>query len=193
MMQITFNGLVGCDEIYEDCLNAIIGTKRNSFCDLGANKSPHAPKLGFKERKYIDILPRILDFPEEQQYFEQMDILNLPLDKHYDVTMAMDVCEHLTLENGYKLLTIMEAISDTRILFTPLGALWMKEHSDNPEDHISAWYPEMVQNYASIVFPDYHKGWGVGAFFFFNTDNLKQDFNRVKKELKAKSWAKLSK
>ncbi len=189
-MQITFEGIVGNDEIYMDCLHAILGEtkRRTSMIDLGCHHAHHTPVLNFEYRKYVDILPNILDYPEEQQYFVQMDVLDTPLDTHYDVAFALDCIEHLTFENGYKLLKIMETISDKQILFTPLGDMWVG-NSGHPEEHASGWTPEMVEGYASIVFSDYHKGWGFGAFFFWRTENLEQDFERVKNELKNKSWA----
>ncbi len=191
-MKIVFDGLVGSDEIYMDCLNAIVGVERNAMIDLGCHKAAHTPRLGFKERLYIDILPQVLDYQTEQEYFKQADVLDTPSNKHYDTAFALDCVEHLTIDNGYKLLKIMETISDKQILFTPLGEMWVG-NSGHPEEHASGWKPEMVDGYASVVFPDYHKGWGFGAWFFWKTSHLKQDFNRVKKELKTKSWAKLSK
>ncbi len=189
-MKIIFDNRQGNDEIYYDCLQAILGnTKRNSFVDMGCHKSPHLPRLGFKERTYIDILPQVLDYPEEQQYFIQKDVLDVEKGSYkVDVAFSLDVCEHLTIPNGYKLFEILESISTKQILFTPLGEMWVGT-SGHPEEHASGWTPEMIPGYASIVFPDYHKGWGFGAFFFFRCDNLEQEFERVKNELKTKRWA----
>lgn len=187
-MTMIFPGLVGNDEMYMACMEIILGdTPRNSFIDLGCHHAAHTPLLKFKERKYIDILPNVLDFPEEQQYFVQADILDTPLDKHYDVCFAQDVIEHLAIENGYKLLSIMETISDKQVLFTPLGEMWVG-NSGHPEEHASGWTPDMIPNYASIVFPDYHKTWGFGAWFFWRTNNIEQDFGRVENELNKFSW-----
>ena len=191
MMTIEFKGVNGNEEVYIDCLNAILGnTKRNSMVDFGCNKAPHTPKFGFKERTYMDILPRELDYHDEQQFFIQKDILTVKKGSYnVDVAFANDLIEHLTIKNGKKLLGIMESISTKQILFTPLGEMWVGE-SDNPEDHRSGWTPDMIKGYASIVFPDYHKVWGFGAFFFFKCDNLETEFERVANELKSKQWAK---
>lgn len=188
-MTITFEKVTGNEETYMDCLNAILGdTKRNSMVDLGCNLAPHTPKFGFKERTYIDILPRELDYKEEQQFFIQKDILTIEKGSYnVDVAFANDIIEHLKIPDGYKLLSILESISTKQILFTPLGEMWVGT-SGHPEEHASGWTPEMVPGYASIVFEHYHKAWGFGAFFFWRCENIEEDFNRVVNELKTKRW-----
>ena len=190
-MTIKFDNVNGSEEVYMDCINAILGdTKRNSFLDMGCHKAPHLPKLGFKERTYLDILPQQLDWADEQQYFIQKDILTVKKKSYnVDVAFSLDVIEHLSIKNGKKLLGIMESISTKQILFTPLGEMWVGT-SGHPEEHASGWTPDMVEGYASIVFPDYHKVWGFGAWFFFKCENLEQEFERVINELKSKQWAK---
>ena len=189
-MTITFDNVCGNEQVFMDCMNAILGnTKRNSMVDFGCHHAAHTPKFGFKERVYIDILPQVLDHPNEQQYFIQKDILDVEeCSYNVDVAFANDVCEHLTIPNGYKLFRIMESVSTKQILFTPLGEMWVGT-SGHPEEHASGWTPEMVEGYASIVFNHYHKVWGFGAWFFWKCDNLEQEFERVKNELKSKSWA----
>jgi hypothetical protein len=182
----------GNKEIYLDCLNAIIGeSNRNSMIDLGCNKAPHTPLLGFEYRAYIDILPRQLDYPDEQRFFTQKDILTI--DSTYrDVSFALDVIEHLTVDDGYKLLKVMESISDKQILFTPTTDLFgMAQDGDkDPEAHRSLWEPEMTPDYACLVFTEYHKVWNGGAYFLWKCKDLENEFNRVVNELKTKSWNK---
>lgn len=184
-------------EIYMDCLNAILGEgERNSMIDLGCNLAPHTPLLGFKERTYVDILPRVLDHKEEQQYFKQEDILNVDINKKVDVSFALDVIEHLTQQNGISLLKKMDVISDKQILFTPTSDIFgMDYETDNPESHRSLWSTEMFEfikpnHYAYLIFPYYHKIWNGGAFFIWHCKNIEQDFERVTNELKNKSWNK---
>ena len=83
----------------------------------------------------------------------------------------------------------MEGISGKQILFTPLGSMWVG-NSGHPEEHASGWMPDMIPGYASIVFPDYHKVWKFGAFFFFRCENIETDFERIVNELKARTWVK---
>ena len=196
-MQFVFDKIIDGNLVYMDCLRDILGcTPRNTMIDLGCHKAAHTPLFGFKQRKYIDILPNVLDFPDEQQYFEQGDILNTPLDVHYDVSFAQDVIEHLTVENGIKLINIMKHISDKQILFTPSTDLFgMDYETDNPESHRSLWSPEMVEQFFPnefifICFPKYHSVWNGGAFFLYSLkDNIKQEFIRIGNELNKYSWA----
>lgn len=190
-MQITFPNLNGSLEIYLDCLNAIIGDDRESMIDLGCCFAPNTPLLGFKKRKYVDIIYRKLDHKKEQKYFVQGDILYTPLEVRYSVSIAADCCEHLTFGDGFKLLNIMERISDKQILFTPTTNIFgLDLITNNPEAHRSLWKPEMTPDYASIVFPNYHEVWNGGAYVFWKCADIKQDFERVCNELKNKSWAK---
>ena len=70
------------------------------------------------------------------------------------------------------------------VLFTPLGDLMISQDKDDPDTHKSGWLPEDFPGYAKVVCPEWHqKDSGKGAFFFWKTDNIKQDFNRVKDEL----------
>lgn len=197
MRELTFDHITNGNEVYFDCLNAILGnTPRNSMIDLGCNLAPHTSRLGFKERKYIDILPRILDYPEEQQYFEQADILKTPINKYYDVSFALDVPEHLTIDNGLKLYDIMLNISGKVICFTPLNDIfgfdWV---TDDPEAHRSLWQPEMLESlmpdtWVYLSFPNFHKIWNGGAFFYWHCKDLDKEFERITNEINKFSWAK---
>lgn len=192
MRELIFEHITNGNEVYFDCLNAILGdTPRNSMIDLGSNLAPHTARLGFKERKYVDILPRTLDYHEEQQYFEQADILDTPLDKHYTVAFSLDCVEHLTIPNGFKLIQIMNTISYKQILFSPLTDLFGFDYeTDNPEAHRSLWHPVMFEGYAALTFPNFHKIWNGGAFFVWRCDDIDMDFERVTNEINKYSWAK---
>lgn len=185
-MKLVIPNIAGDIDLYMKVLRAICGdTQGNSMIDIGCCFAPNTPRLGFEQRLYIDVLPRVLDDESEQQHFQQLNILEIqhtPFKK--DVAIASDLIEHLTVDDGQKLLSIMEMISHKQIIFTPLGELWMeKTPTSDPEAHRSAWYPEMFPGYASIVFPHYHKEWGVGAFFSWKCEDIEQDFERVKKLL----------
>lgn len=197
-MRIDFPGVVGTIDVYLDVMRAICGdTKGKSMIDLGCCFAPNTPKLGFSKRKYIDVIDRKLDHPEEQQFFRKHDITKLlPLICDIeDVAIASDVIEHLTKPDGYKLLRMMRSISRKQILFTPTDEIFKMVGDDNkdPEAHRSLWTPDDVPEwFASIVFPDYHKVWNGGAFFFFHCGSMLetvQEFERVKDELKQKPWA----
>lgn len=195
-MTITYPNVIGDIGVYMDVMQAICGdTAGKSMIDIGCCTAPNTPKLGFKHRTYIDIIDRKLDIEPEQPFFAQADILDLPIDKGiwHDVAIASDVIEHMTIENGYKLIRIMEAISQMQILFTPLTDLFgmAEQNNPDPEAHRSLWHYNSFDGYNAIVFPDYHKAWGGGAFFVFKTPSLKYDFDRIVNILNQKPWAKV--
>jgi hypothetical protein len=182
-MRLDFPGIEGNIDIYMKVLRAICGdTVGKSMIDIGACFAPNTPKLGFSDRTYIDIIDRKLDHPEEQQYFHQADILNIPtkLIRRYSVALCLDCIEHLTVPDGYKLLKIMEHLAGKYIIFTPTTDLFGLYNDDTPEAHRSVWSPEMLKDHACIVFPDYHKEWGGGAMFSWNCEDIEKDFERVK-------------
>jgi hypothetical protein len=203
-MKITFDNINGNYEIFLDCLNSIIGSNRDSFIDLGCNKATCTGTLtDFKTRRYIDILPRELDFINEQQYFEQGNILDIPTEfvygvkpiQKYSVSFNLDCIEHLKFDDGLKVLNIMDKISHKQIVFTPLDAWMMTDDADtNPESHRSLWTPDILESilpnkFAYIVFPEYHPSLNIGAWFGWCCENIEQDFERVKNELNNKLWA----
>lgn len=193
-MTITFPEINGCDEVYLDTLNALIGDKRDSFLDIGCNKAPFTPRLGFKERKYIDILPRELDHKDEQQYFEQADAIDYleNLKRTYSVTFSLDQIEHVTKEYGHWQIAEMESYSHKQIFFTPTeGWMLTSDDDDNPESHRSVWTPEDIKRIESvqIIFPKYHPTLKIGAWFFmFCNSKLNREFERITNELKTKQW-----
>lgn len=190
-MQIIFENVEGNDTVYMDTLMAICGdTKDKSMLDAMCNLAPHTPLLGYGERAYVDVLPRILDHKEEQKYFIQEDVFTYlkSAKKKYDTIICSDGIEHITVLDGYALLCNFGLMSNKDIIFTPLGE-HMVEDGNNPESHHSGWYPEMLpRGYASIVFPQYHPTLGIGAFFSWSCRDIDADFERVKDELEAKKW-----
>src|SRR6185295_2906148 len=117
-------GLTGIGELYMDILRIICNPlPSQSMCDLGCHHAPFTPQLGYKDRVYVDIQNRPLDYPQEQQYFVQGDIFDYlhKNTKRFDVTIASDVIEHLITERGYELLGLMKSCSEKQVIFTPLG------------------------------------------------------------------------
>jgi len=181
----------GSIELYMEVLRAICGyTMGESMIDLGCCFAPNTPKLGFIGTRYVDIIYRELDDPQDQVDFHKADILNLPEylktdenNNKYNVALCLDCIEHLTVEDGNRLLKIMDEISHKQILFTPTTNLFGLNNDDTPEAHRSVWSPEMLPGYACIVFPDFHYAWGGGAFFAWRCADIENDFNRVKQIL----------
>ena len=68
-------------------------------------------------------------------------------ENYVDVALAFDVTEHLSKEDGYKLLYEMERISKySVIIFTPNGFVWQPPSENNEFNaHISGWTPKEFQ------------------------------------------------
>lgn len=192
-MQLIIPGVHGNGTIYLDILKAICGdTKGKSMVDLMCHHAPYTPLLGFKDRLYVDVLDRGLDHPEEQKYFVCSDVFVYTFENshmHYDVAICSDGIEHLKKQAGRDFIWTMRLQSGKAILFTPLGE-YAVTNEDNPDSHRSGWLPEDLPEFATVVLPDFHPTLNVGAFFAWHTKDIKQDFERVKNELKYKSWIK---
>jgi len=199
-MRIDIPNVQGSGEKWLDIMRAICGdTSKQSLIDCMCHHAPYTPQLGFKKRTYVDTLNRGLDFKKEQRYFFKRDILDFLADvppKFYSTAICSDGVEHFRLPEAMKLLAYMEKASFRQILFTPLGSHNIeKVETNDPDSHKSGWTPGMLEkifpgHFAYIVMPNFHNT--VGAFFFFHTPNLEQEFERIYNELKQIEWTKLS-
>ena len=198
-MIIEYPGIEGNEEVYLDVLKAICGdTQGKSMVDLMCHKAPYTPKLGFEKRTYVDIQFRGLDFKEEERFFHNRDVIEFIHDGYWrdksffvDVAICSDGIEHLSREDGFELLNGMEQRSYKQIIFTPTRDFNLST-DNNPDSHKSSWAPQyfITMGYAVIDFPDFHKQMDQGAFFAFHCINTEVEFERVKNELKHKTWAK---
>lgn len=183
----------GNGEVHLDVLKAICGdTKNKSLLDLGAGFAPQTRQLGFTERLYVDKVER--DLSEEMPYFLNCDLMSDKYfrEKGYDVSIMLDCIEHFSKEAGKYLLHIMQKYSKEQIIFTPYGDYLIETTpTDNPDSHRSGWTENDFKDWACIIFPNFHPTLNIGAFFSFKCENLEQEFERVKKELNNKSWAKI--
>lgn len=89
---------------------------------------------------------------------------------HFDAVLLGDVIEHLSKEDGAKLLRELEPITDRIILFTPLGELWLSppDQANSPHQHRSGWMPGDLPGYEAWVWPKFHHfpDGGIAAAFF---------------------------
>jgi hypothetical protein len=181
-----FPNIEGSGELYLDVMRAICAeTSQKSVLDLLCHRSPYTPQLGFRERTYVDIQNRPLDFKEEQQYFIQKDVfdyLHTTRIKQFDVVICADGIEHLSEEKADKLIAECAIVAEKRVFFTPLGDCMLSD-DDHPDSHRSGWTPEKITERHSggwgfIVFPDFHPTLNQGAFFFWTCDSgIEKDFN----------------
>ena len=185
-MQITLDGLQGSGRVYIDVMKIICNVMHGqSMIDLGAHRAPYTPMLGFTDKTYVDIQDRPLDFADEQKWFVQSDVIEYmqKVDRRFDVSIASDLIEHLSEDDGRKLLQLMEFKSDKQIIFTPLGPYMISE-DDNPDSHRSGWFPKMLPEYLSIVLPDFHPSLNKGAFFSVRGSG--EEMQRIADEIKLK-------
>lgn len=187
-MQITFDNIEGSEEVYLDVLNAICGDcSENGLIDLGCCEATHTGQLKFKDSLFVDIQDRKLVNGREITKMDVFDFLNSCVGK-IDVMTALDFIEHLTIEDGNRLIDKMIEHSKKRIIFTPLGEYLVQTGATTPDQHRSGWYPDNFPGWNTIVFPKYHPTLGIGAFFVWHSDNVKEEGERVFHELKEKSW-----
>jgi SAM-dependent methyltransferase len=73
--------------------------------------------------------------------------------KEFDACIALDVIEHLTKEDGLKLMQSMEKLAKkTVILFTPSGFLPQRNSVEGDlQVHLSGWEPAEMSNYGYVV------------------------------------------
>lgn len=164
-------------------INALLGpgVKSKTMIDLCCCNARMTRQMPFKEKTYVDALD-CWDIPGEMDRFVQADVLgdDPVLQRQYDVAICSDGIEHLKKPEGHRLIERMRSISQKQVLFTPLGDYLVDENDPDPKGHKSGWFPEDVPEFASIVFPVYHPTLNIGAFFFWRSDNMKEEMNRVR-------------
>lgn len=71
----------------------------------------------------------------------------------FDCVLASDVIEHVTKEDGLKLIQNMELLAKHKvIIFTPRGFVPQDEHEGNPwQKHLSGWEVKEMQGYGYHV------------------------------------------
>jgi hypothetical protein len=69
-------------------------------------------------------------------------------DQEFDFVVAFDLIEHLSKEDGYRLLYEVDRIAErSSVIFTPNGFVWQPPSSNNPFNaHISGWKTSELRN-----------------------------------------------
>ena len=181
-MKITLKNK-GSYELFDEIIKSIIGDEitNQTFIDLCSCEATATRNLPFKEKTYVDALD-CWNIPGQMHNFIQADVLgdHACFNKKYDVANCSDGIEHLSREDGFRLVERMKKISSKQILFTPLGEYMVEVGNPDPKCHKSGWYPEDFEGFASIVFPNWHPALGIGAFWVWRSDNLQEEFERLK-------------
>lgn len=190
-MRLEYPNIAGSGEIYLDVIRAICGgTSDKSMLDLMCHKAPYTSQLGFRDRTYVDIQDRGLDFKDEQKYFVKADVFDFlhRAERSWDVAICSDGIEHVFKYKGAHFVWLIEGVSEKQVIFTPTRDRNLVNDSD-PDSHKSSWTPDDFEAYAIIEFPDFHPTLNQGAFFAFKCGRIIDEYERVKNELKNKSWA----
>ncbi|MCR4261170.1 MAG: class I SAM-dependent methyltransferase [Candidatus Colwellbacteria bacterium] len=145
---------------YEYQLKKAVGESK-SLLDLGCGFP--SPIKSFSSRLYsvgVDIFKPSIEKSKTDGIHNEYRELNV-LDagdefkeKSFDCVLASDVIEHLSKEDGEKLINIMESLASKRvIIFTPNGFLHQPTHDGNEyQKHLSGWsVEEMVSRGYRVI------------------------------------------
>lgn len=195
-MQLTFNQ-TGSSELQVEVLKAICGdSSEKTLVDLCCGFAPQTSQLPFKSKIHVDAVERELHGGWKMITANVIEFLKTTKNK-WDVSISTDSIEHFREKDALEFVDLTSKVAETNIWFTPLGEFCMtNDPNDNdPDTHKSEWTPKkldkIMPNYwAYLVFPNWHptlrnsKNEVLGAFFFWHSDNLKEDFERVELKLK---------
>jgi len=188
----------GSSELQIEVLKAICGdTENKTMVDLACGSAPQTSQIKFKERTFVDIVKRHL--PEVEEELINMDVIKylkkaIEENKQFDISISTDTIEHFRDNDALEFLALTSKVAKKQIWFTPLGEYCMTtdQNDNNPDSHKSEWTPEkldgiMKGKWAHLVFPNWHPTLGnngLGAFFSWTCDNIKEDYEIVIDKLK---------
>ena len=134
----------------------VLGSGCQTLLDIGCGSN--SPIKWFSSKLMhsvgIDAHEPSLEKSREQQIHHEYknigDLLSLDRifpPKSFDVCLASDLIEHLSKEDGQKLIAIMEKLAKKKvIIFTPNGFLPQKEFDGNTyQAHLSGWEVEEMK------------------------------------------------
>lgn len=125
---------------------------------LPCNKIIHVEKF----EPYMSQL-RAMSFAAREVEFHEVDIieyLSQPRLEKPDISLMIDVLEHLPKEDAIQVLDTLLKITGQRILiWLPLGECPIEPIHDNPyQVHLSTWFPddELFRGHTVETFPRFH-------------------------------------
>ncbi|MFH1972237.1 MAG: methyltransferase domain-containing protein [archaeon] len=143
----------GIFKTYEDELKKAVGNS-SSLLDVGcgSNSPIHPFSKNLSTVGVDDFFPSIEKSKQKQIHnaYKQINVLeiNKNFDENsFDCVLASDLIEHLTKEEGNKLIDSMEKIAKKKvIIFTPNGFLHQGEYDNNAyQIHKSGWTAEEMK------------------------------------------------
>lgn len=119
-----------------------------SILDLGCGQNSPIRHVSTLYSVGVDITAKYVQLSKQSQIHSQYivaDLLNVEFkSKTFDAVIALDAIEHLTKDQGYKLINKMEEWAKKKvIIFTPNGFLEQGPRDGNPyRIHKSGWHNE---------------------------------------------------
>ena len=136
---------------------ALVGCE--TVLDVGCGKSMNLRWLDVKRATGIDgYAPDVEDARRQNTHDELilgnvLELDNLFKADQFDAVIAMDLIEHLTKEDGLRLMQSMEKIARRKvIIFTPSG--FLPQHhsaSDDLQEHLSGWEASEMRQFGYRV------------------------------------------
>jgi hypothetical protein len=134
---------------YERLLDREVGANCNSLLDVACGFNSPVRFLTTRPKRLvgIDACSQVIEqsaaknIHDEYHNIGALDIEKQFGKKTFDCVLASDVLEHLTREDGVKLLSLMETVAIKKVIvFTPNGYLAQGEEYGNPlQAHLSGW------------------------------------------------------
>lgn len=193
-MKLTLNQN-GSGKLQIEILKAICGDIENkTLIDLCCGSAPQTGLMNFKEKTFVDCVDRPLVGGGKLIVKNVIEYLENYSGPSFDISISTDTIEHFRDKDANNFLDLAKQVSKKQVWFTPLGEYCMTTdpNDNNPDSHKSEWTPEKLDKmnpryWAYVVFPNWHPTLsenGLGAFFFWHCEYIKEDFARVSNELK---------
>lgn len=196
-MHQVFNNYTLTEDNFSLFLESIFGdTSNKTLVDLCSHHGRQTTKLPLKHLTLVDYYDYTEDHIKQVNCHGKVknhnsiscditssNVVQDILHKHSpDIVTCLDGIEHLSKDDGLNLIYAVANYANNVLFFTPLGDLWIDNQEDEvvPFRHKSGWVPEdLPDNWAKIIFPNYHETLGCGAWFFWKTEDTQESFNRA--------------
>jgi len=137
--------------------NALDGSE--DILDVGCGKINNMRRLGVTHSTGVDGYAPYLEEAKKKNLHDQYVLGDVrTLEKYFqpgqfDTVLALDVIEHLTKEDGLRMMQSMEKIARRKVVFsTPSGFLPQKNYENNDlQEHLSGWEAAEMERYGYKV------------------------------------------
>lgn len=124
-----------------------------SCLEIGCGADSPARMVGFERYVGLDGHGPVIeeakrnDLGGEYVLGRAEDIVSLFGEKSFDCVVGLDLIEHLTKEDGLRLIADMERVARKRVLlFTPNGFLPQESRDGDLQEHLSGWTAEEMRD-----------------------------------------------